>query len=123
MARHDFELEAYDVVGEVLFKELLRQGYSTHILCAEDAFMRTNVWVGLWYLRAVSPDETIERVMQTARKKKSDVGFTLRGFKSLNGLNSYIHGLGYHFIAVPYFAGGIRQLGPLPSPESVSQDP
>ena len=122
MAKHNFEFEAPDVVSEILFKDLLGHGYSTHILCAEDAFIRSNVWVGLWYLRAVSPDGTIERVMQTTRKKKTDIGFTLRGFKSLNGLNSYIYGLGYEFISVPYFAGGIRRLGPVPSTDRDSED-
>ena len=113
MARNIFEIEAPDVVSETLFKSLLQQGYSTDILCVEDSFIRNQVWSGLWYVRVVSPDGKIERVLSTTRVKDKTAGFSIRSFKSANGLTSFIHGIGYQHIAIPFYAGAWRRLGTL----------
>ena len=113
--RTDLSEEAPNVVTETQFKVLLQQGYQAEVVCKTPAFRKNAVWYGEWFIRAVTEDRSIEKLLVPGRRwNKHKEEIPLRLFKTANGLISFLEGFGFDPIHIPMRKGG-RALHILPN--------
>lgn len=94
-----------DVVSEEGLRELLGLGYQIVVACSKSPTRKAGVWYGLWHIKCVSIDGQSERILVTFRRD-AEAGDKPRGFKTLNGLVGFLHGLGFRTITLPMEEGG-----------------
>lgn len=111
----ELEKEAPNVVKEVLFRHLVARGYMAEIVCQEAAFRKASIWYGEWIVRLVNEDRTFSKVLITSPRRPLDEldDVKVRLFKTINGLTSFMHEVGFAHLDVPLIAGG-RTLQTLP---------
>lgn len=110
----DLSKEAPNVVTETQLKSLLQRGYHAEVVCRAAAYRQSAVWYGEWFIRAVSNDRSVEKLLvPVPRRKKADEAIGLRLFKTANGLISFLESLGFVQVNIPLQEGG-RTLHELP---------
>ncbi len=104
----ELEKEAPNVVTEIQFKTLMHSGYHAEVVCKSHAHREKSVWYGEWFIRAVSRDHSVERLLVPARSRSYDGedSIRLREFKTANGLISFLEGLGFEEVSIPLKKGG-----------------
>lgn len=103
----NLENEAPNVVTEPRFRELLAEGYEVEIVCRADAYCKASVWYGEWILRVVSPERTVEKILVTTpRTGGGSEDLRFRVFKTINGLSSFVHRMGFLHLHVPFQKDG-----------------
>lgn len=102
------------MASESMFRELLPKGYQAEIVCREEAYRKASVWYGEWVVRLVNRDRTYEKILCTTPRWGATVDeFKVRTFRTINGLSSFMHDLGFTHMDVPFVAGG-RSVQSLP---------
>lgn len=96
--------EMPNVVSETQFAKLVKQGFHVEVVAATDATKVSSVWYGVWFVRVVSEDGSVEKLLTTARSASG--GFDRREFKTANGLISFLHRHGFNSSRVPHYEGG-----------------
>ena len=111
----DLEKEAPNVVTEPGLRRLLARGHEAEIVCQAEAYCKAAVWYGEWIIRVVSSDRTSEKLLCTTPRRVGDPDeIKLRVFKTINGLSSFMHRLGFTHAHIPFYRGG-RSSQALPS--------
>ncbi len=112
--------EAPNVVTETQFRLLLQQGYHAEVVCKTPAFRKSAVWYGEWFIRAISEDKSVEKLLVPGRRwSKKEEEISLRLFKTANGLISFMEGMGFDPVHIPLQKGG-RALHILPENKTLS---
>ncbi len=110
----ELEKEAPNVVKEVLFRHLVAHGYMAEIVCQEAAFRKASIWYGEWIVRVVNAERTYQKVLITSPRRANELDeVKIRLFKTINGLTSFMHEVGFAHVDVPLIVGG-RSLQTLP---------
>ena len=103
----DLQKEAPNVVTEPRFRQLLAKGYQAEVVCRQDAHRKSSVWYGEWIVRIVDQERSFEKLLVTTPRYAGDADeVKLRVFKTINGLASFMHGLGFAHFDVPFREGG-----------------
>lgn len=102
----DLSKEAPNVVTETQLKSLLRRGYHAEVVCRAAAYRHNAVWYGEWFIRAVNPENSVEKLLVPGRRRKGEEEITLRIFKTANGLISFLEGIGFASAHIPMQEGG-----------------
>lgn len=103
----DLQKEAPNVVTEPRFRQLLAKGYQAEVVCRQDAYRKASVWYGEWIVRVVDQDRTFEKLLVTTPRRVGEGDeVKIRVFKTINGLTSFMHGVGFAHIDVPFYRGG-----------------
>ncbi|CTQ34473.1 hypothetical protein JAN5088_03269 [Jannaschia rubra] len=113
----DLEKEAPNVVTEARFRQLLAKGYQAEIVCREDAYTKASVWYGEWIIRVVDQERSVEKLLVNIPRRlkaDSDKVITLKVFKTINGLSTFMHRTGFTHVHVPFHKGG-RSIQALPN--------
>ncbi|OUS19023.1 hypothetical protein A9Q95_16310 [Rhodobacterales bacterium 59_46_T64] len=86
----------------------MHSGYHAEVVCKSHAHREKSVWYGEWFIRAVSRDHSVERLLVPARSRSYDGedSIRLREFKTANGLISFLEGLGFEEVSIPLKKGG-----------------
>ncbi len=93
--------DAPNVVSEDGLRALLREGHSADVVCRTTPQRRAAAqWAGVWTIDCTSPDGSERRLLVTARKN-----MVQREFKTINGLTSFLTGLGIDVISIPMAEG------------------
>lgn len=100
----DLTNEAPNVVTEAGFRDLVASGYRVEVVCKEDAYKKGPSWHGVWILRVVS-DEGVEKLLVTARTRTSSNDIKIREIKTVTGVISFLHGIGFSHADVPLEQG------------------
>ncbi|MGB3556498.1 MAG: hypothetical protein WBA25_17855 [Jannaschia sp.] len=119
----DLEKEAPNVVTEAGFRQLLAKGYQAEVVCRGNAYLKASVWYGEWIIRAIDQERSIEKLLVNIPRRlqgDSDKVITIKVFKTINGLSTFMHRAGFAHVDVPYFEGG-RALHSIPS-EALGSD-
>lgn len=117
----DLDKEAPNVVTEPRFRQLLAKGYQAEVVCQAEAYCKAAVWYGEWIIRVVNRDRTIEKLLvNIPRRAKGNPVVTVKVFKTINGLSSFMHRAGFTHVHVPFQRGG-RSSQAIPS-EVVATD-
>lgn len=88
--------EAPNVVSDEGLRLLFAEGHSVDVVCRAEPQRVRERWTGLWTVHCTSPDKNETRLLVTIRNNMAP-----REFKTINGLFSYLHGLGITKISVP----------------------
>ena len=100
--------EAPNVVTEALFRTLLEMGNRARILCEEDAYLKSAVWYGSWTARVVSGDGSLDkRLVAHPRGTGEDQEIRIKIFRTINGLASFMHRMGFTDFNIPFYEGGV----------------
>ena len=91
--------DRWHVIYEDRFREKIADGWSTLILCADDAERVRSSWVGQWQVFCVSPDHNDRLIV--VQKKNLDPKVIL----TANGVMSFLMDLGITTAAVPMAKG------------------
>ena len=91
--------DRWHVIYEDRFREKIAEGWSSLILCTEDAERVRSAWTGRWQVFCVSPDR--EERLIVVQKKNLDPKVIL----SAHGVMSFQMDLGITVIAVPMVKG------------------
>ncbi|MBP1806978.1 hypothetical protein [Rubellimicrobium aerolatum] len=91
------------MVTEEGLRDLLGHGHRIVVVCLEPPFWKKSVWYGQWGIYSVASDGTSERILVSARSGPE--GDKPRFFKTLNGLATFLHALGFRAIMVPMEPG------------------
>lgn len=103
----NLEKEAPNVVTEPLFRKLLAMGHQARVLCEGDAHLKSAVWYGVWTVRVVCADGTFEKILVShPRRAGDDEEIKIKIFRTINGLASFMHRMGFADFNVPFFEGG-----------------
>ena len=103
----DLEKEAPNVVTEPRFRELLAKGYQAEILCQAEARCKAAVWYGEWIVRVVNQERTIEKLLvNIPRRIRGEAVVTVKVFKTINGLSTFMHRVGFSHVHIPFHEGG-----------------
>lgn len=103
----DLEKEAPNVVTEPGFRRLLARGYQAEVVCRAEAYRKSSVWYGEWIVRVVNDQQTFEKVLVTTPRRTGDVDeVKVRVFRTINGLASFMHEMGFARLDVPFQLGG-----------------
>lgn len=94
-----------DVVSEDGLRELLSLGHQAVVICSEAPVQKSYFWHGLWHIVCVSLDGRSERLLVSARRDAQG-SVKPREFRTVNGLISFLHGLGVRMVTVPMEEGG-----------------
>lgn len=106
--------ETPNVVTELRFRQLLAEGYHVEVVCQVEANRKASVWYGEWIVRVVNPEGTFEKLLVTAPRRVGEIDeIKVRVFKTINGLSSFMHEMGFVHLDIPFFVGG-RTLQSLP---------
>lgn len=97
---HNLLDQGPNVVSEDGFKQLLKDGYSAEVVCMQSAVKQHNTFTGVWIIRAVSTDSSIEKVLVTSRRD-----FKVREFKTTNGLLAFFDQFGVQVQQIPWVEG------------------
>lgn len=105
--RTDLEKEAPNVVTEPGFRQFLAKGYQAEVVCQVEAYRKASVWYGEWIVRVVNDEQTFEKVLVTTPRRLGDADeVKVRVFKTINGLSSFMHAMGFAHLDVPFRQGG-----------------
>jgi hypothetical protein len=111
----DLEKEAPNVVTEPRFKELLARGYQAEVLCQREAHYKSAVWYGEWTVRIVNRERTFEKpLVNIPRRVIGEPAVSLKVFKTINGLTTFMARSGFTHVHIPLLEGG-RSSHALPS--------
>lgn len=105
----DLEKEAPNVVTEARFRQLLAMGYHAEVVCQADAYLKASVWYGEWIVRAINEERTVEKLLVNIPRRvspESDKAITVKIFKTINGLSTFMHRVGFTHVHVPFLHGG-----------------
>lgn len=103
----DLEREAPNVVTEPKFRELLASGYQAEVVCQAEAYLKASVWYGEWIVRVVDQERTFTKLLVTTPRRVGDADeIKVRVFKTINGLASFMHRVGFTHIHAPFHRGG-----------------
>ena len=105
----DLQKEAPNVVTEARFRQLLAEGHHAEVVCREDAYTKAGVWYGEWIVRAVDPERSIEKLLVNIPRRlaaDSDKVITVKVFKTINGLTTFMSRVGFMHIHAPLHRGG-----------------
>jgi hypothetical protein len=118
----ELEKEAPNVVKEILFRHLVATGYMAEIVCQEAAFRKASVWYGEWIVRVVNLERSYQKILVTSPRRQGDMGeIKVRVFKTINGLTSFMHDVGFAHLDIPLILGG-RSLQMLPDEAVAKSD-
>ncbi|WP_345741867.1 hypothetical protein [Epibacterium ulvae] len=92
--------DAPNVVSEEGLRTLLAEGHSADVVCRETPTRTTAQWSGVWTVHCVSPDGETRRLLVTARNNMVE-----REFKTINGLVSFLAGVGLTTASIPMLEG------------------
>ena len=92
--------DAPNVVSEEGLRALLAEGHSADVVCRATPKRTSAQWSGVWTVHCVSPDSETRRLLVTARNNMA-----AREFKTINGLSSFLAGLGVSIISIPMVEG------------------
>lgn len=93
--------DAPNVVSEEGLRMLLGEGHSADVVCrAQPERKAAAQWSGVWTIHCTSPDGGERRLLVTARNN-----MVQREFKTINGLASFLTGLGLESISIPMVEG------------------
>lgn len=85
------------------FKELVAGSGRVTVVCRQRAVFSSGHYKGIWEVFAYSVDDRKWRILFT--QDRSDRRFGVRTFKTLNGMCSFLKGLGFEFCALTFEAG------------------
>lgn len=103
----DLQKEAPNVVTEPRFRKLLASGYQAEVVCREEAYIKSAVWYGEWFVRVVDRERRFEKLLVTTPRRVGDADeIKIRVFKTINGLASFMHRMGFTHLNVPFEQGG-----------------
>ncbi|MDO5757217.1 MAG: hypothetical protein Q4P24_06825 [Rhodobacterales bacterium] len=103
----ELEKETPNVVTELRFRQLVAIGYHAEVVCQGAAYRKASVWYGEWIIRAVSQEGTFGKLLVTTPRRVNDMDeIKVRVFKTINGLSSFMHDVGFAHVDVPFFLGG-----------------
>lgn len=99
--------EAPNVVTETRFKQLVNAGYLAEVIC-QDAVKKKAYWHGSWIIRVVNQNRTFGKYLVPARSGRGGAGadITIREFKTVNGLISFLNDCGFKQATIPLHSGG-----------------
>lgn len=103
------EDEAPNVVTEVEFRELIREGYAAEIVCEEDCDRRNNTWHGLWTMHALHPFSSVAKPLVKYPRAMRDP-LEQKLFRTVNGLVSFMEGCGFRSVHIPLKKGERTEL-------------
>lgn len=103
------KIEGLRVATEAKARELLAAGYQMEIRCITSATQsRNGTWNGLWKIDVVGEDGLDRLVVVTHRQARSAVNDVVpREFKTLNGLVSFMFGMGVDINVLPLKEGKV----------------
>lgn len=94
--------DAPNVVSEDGLRTLLAEGHSADVVCRVTPKRTGAQWSGVWTVHCVSPDGETRRLLVTARNNMA-----AREFKTINGLSSFLAGLGVSIVSIPMLDGKV----------------
>lgn len=94
--------DAPNVVSEEGLRTLLAEGHSVDVVCRTTPKKTSAQWSGIWTVHCVSPDGETRRLLVTARNN-----MVAREFKTINGLVSFLAGVGLTTASIPMGEGKI----------------
>lgn len=94
--------DAPNVVSEEGLRTLLAEGHSVDVVCRTTPTKTSAQWSGIWTVHCVSPDGEMRRLLVTARNN-----MVAREFKTINGLVSFLAGVGLTTASIPMCAGKV----------------
>ena len=94
--------DAPNVVSEDGLRTLLAEDHSVDVVCRATPTRTTAQWSGIWTVHCVSPDGKTRRLLVTARNN-----MVAREFKTINGLVSFLAGVGLTTASIPMREGKI----------------
>jgi hypothetical protein len=119
----ELEKETPNVVTEPRFRKLIASGYLAEVVCQAAAYRKASVWYGEWIVRVVNPEGTFEKLLVTTPRRVDDMDeIKVRVFKTINGLSSFMHEVGFAHLDIPFLSGGrtIQSLSKEPLDKSQS---
>lgn len=97
--------EAPNVVTEKQLRSLLdEEGYLAEIVCQKKPELVYGQWKGSWFVRAISPDGQIEKLLVPFRADLKQ-GIKVREFKTANGVVSFLLSLDFEEMHFPMVEG------------------
>ncbi|CUH52672.1 hypothetical protein [Shimia marina] len=94
--------DAPNVVSEDGLRMLLAEGHSADVVCRATPTKTSAQWSGVWTVHCVSPDGEIRRLLVTSRNN-----MVAREFKTINGLVSFLAGVGLTTASIPMLEGKV----------------
>ena len=94
--------DAPNVVSEDGLRALLAEGHSVDVVCRTTPTRTSAQWSGVWTVHCVSADGETRRLLVTSRNN-----MVAREFKTINGLSSFLAGLGVSIVSIPMLEGKI----------------
>jgi hypothetical protein len=94
--------DAPNVVSEDGLRALLAKGYSADVVCRTTPTRTSAQWSGVWTVHCVSPDGEMRRLLVTSRNN-----MVAREFKTINGLISFLAGVGLTMASIPMLEGKV----------------
>jgi hypothetical protein len=102
----ELEKETPNVVTELTFRQLVASGYLAEVVCQAEAYRKASVWYGEWIVRVVNTDRTFEKLLVTTPRRVGEIDeIKVRVFKTINGLTSFMHEVGFAHVDTPLFSG------------------
>jgi len=93
--------DAPNVVSEDGLRKFLCEGHRCDVLCRVTPERTAAQWSGVWTVHCVGPDGD-RRLLVTSRNN-----MVAREFKTINGLTSFLSGLGFDLVSIPMVEGKI----------------
>lgn len=94
--------DAPNVVSEDGLRALLAEGHSADVVCRVTPTRTSAQWSGVWTVHCVSPDGETRRLLVTSRNN-----MVAREFKTINGLVSFLAGVGLTMASIPMLEGKV----------------
>jgi len=94
--------DAPNVVSQEGLRTLLAEDHSADVVCRATPTKTSAQWSGIWTVHCVSPDGEIRRLLVTSRNN-----MVAREFKTINGLVSFLAGVGLTTASVPMCEGKV----------------
>lgn len=94
--------DAPNVVSEDGLRALLAEGHSADVVCRTTPTRTSAQWSGIWTVHCVSPDGETRRLLVTSRNNMA-----AREFKTINGLVSFLAGVGLTMASIPMLEGKV----------------
>ncbi|WP_039018294.1 hypothetical protein [Halocynthiibacter namhaensis] len=94
--------DAPNVVSEEGLRTLLAEDHSVDVVCRATPTKTSAQWSGVWTVHCVSPDGEIRRLLVTSRNN-----MVAREFKTINGLVSFLAGVGLTTASIPMCEGKV----------------
>lgn len=94
--------DAPNVVSEDGLRALLAENHSVEVVCRTTPTRTSAQWSGVWTVHCVSPDGEMRRLLVTSRNN-----MVAREFKTINGLVSFLAGVGLTMASIPMLEGKV----------------